>query len=215
MKAAFEAYNRGDLDAWLADADPDAEWHVLPEATDPGPHRGRQVILERGKLWRQMLAAFGPRFWSTSTRATTSSRRFACEGRPRKRCRGGSGRGVCVQAPQRQDRRTSRISDQGGGPRSRRAAGVGDVAGERRGGIRSSARLISYKRCSCTGAGRRCHAPCSRRRRSRRGRPRCRGRCFARPGSWSASSSGSRCRSRRLPPPGDVAPSGGCGRPSY
>ena len=55
VKAAFEAYNRGDLDAWLADADPDAEWHVLPEATDPGPHRGRQVILERGKLWRQMF----------------------------------------------------------------------------------------------------------------------------------------------------------------
>jgi ketosteroid isomerase-like protein len=55
VKAAFEAYNRGDLDAWVADADPDIEWHVLPEATDPGPHRGRQVILERGKLWRQMF----------------------------------------------------------------------------------------------------------------------------------------------------------------
>jgi ketosteroid isomerase-like protein len=55
VKAAFEAYNRGDLDAWLADADLDAEWHVLPEATDPGPHRGRQVILERAKLWRQTL----------------------------------------------------------------------------------------------------------------------------------------------------------------
>jgi ketosteroid isomerase-like protein len=54
-KAAFEAYNRGDLDAWVADADPDIEWHVLPEATDPGPHRGRQVILERGKLWQQMF----------------------------------------------------------------------------------------------------------------------------------------------------------------
>ncbi len=55
VKAAFEAYNRGDLDAWAADADPDIEWHVLPEATDPGPHRGRQVILERGKLWQQMF----------------------------------------------------------------------------------------------------------------------------------------------------------------
>jgi ketosteroid isomerase-like protein len=55
VKAAFEAYNRGDLDASAATADPDAEWHVLPEATDPGPHRGRQVILERGKLWRQMF----------------------------------------------------------------------------------------------------------------------------------------------------------------
>jgi len=53
LKAAFEAYSRGDLDAWAATADPDIEWHVLPEATDPGPHRGRQVILERGKLWRQ------------------------------------------------------------------------------------------------------------------------------------------------------------------
>jgi ketosteroid isomerase-like protein len=55
VKAAFEAYNRGDLDAWLADADPDIEWHLLPQATDPGPHRGRQVILERAKLWRQTL----------------------------------------------------------------------------------------------------------------------------------------------------------------
>ena len=55
VKAAFAAYNRGDLDAWLAEADPDVEWHVLPEATDPGPHRGRQVILERAALWRQTL----------------------------------------------------------------------------------------------------------------------------------------------------------------
>jgi ketosteroid isomerase-like protein len=55
VKAAFEAYNRGDLDAWLAEADPDIEWHVLPEATDPGPHRGRQVVLERAALWRQTL----------------------------------------------------------------------------------------------------------------------------------------------------------------
>ena len=53
MRAAFEASNRGNLDAWLADADPDIEWHVLPEATDPGPHRDREVILEQAKLWRQ------------------------------------------------------------------------------------------------------------------------------------------------------------------
>ena len=55
LKAAFEAYSRGNLDAWAATADPDIEWHVLPEATDPGPHRGREVILERGKLWRLMF----------------------------------------------------------------------------------------------------------------------------------------------------------------
>jgi ketosteroid isomerase-like protein len=39
----------------LADADPDIEWHALPEATDPGPHRDREVILEQAKLWRQTL----------------------------------------------------------------------------------------------------------------------------------------------------------------
>ena len=82
VKAAFAAYNRGDLDAWLAEADPDVEWHVLPEATDPGPHRGRQVILERAALWRQTLGGFGRRSWSTSTQASTSSRPVRLRGQP-------------------------------------------------------------------------------------------------------------------------------------
>jgi ketosteroid isomerase-like protein len=58
-RAAFEAWSRGDLDAWLADADPEIEWFVLPDAPDPGPHRGRNVISERASLWREMLALRG------------------------------------------------------------------------------------------------------------------------------------------------------------
>jgi ketosteroid isomerase-like protein len=58
-RAAFEAWSRGDLDAWLAEADPEIEWYVLPEAPDPGPHRGRDAILERAALWRDMLALRG------------------------------------------------------------------------------------------------------------------------------------------------------------
>ena len=56
VKRSFEAWSRGDLDAWLAEADPKIEWYVLPDAPDPGPHRGRHVILERAALWRDMLA---------------------------------------------------------------------------------------------------------------------------------------------------------------
>jgi ketosteroid isomerase-like protein len=37
VKTAFEAWNRGDLDGWLAEADPEIEWHALPDAPDPGP----------------------------------------------------------------------------------------------------------------------------------------------------------------------------------
>jgi len=59
VRAAFEAWSRGDLDAWLAEADPEIEWFVLPDAPDPGPHRGRHVILERAALWRDMLALRG------------------------------------------------------------------------------------------------------------------------------------------------------------
>jgi ketosteroid isomerase-like protein len=58
-RAAFEAWMRGDLDAMLADADPEIEWYVLPDAPDPGPHRGRNAILERMAMWREMLALRG------------------------------------------------------------------------------------------------------------------------------------------------------------
>jgi ketosteroid isomerase-like protein len=58
VRAATEAFNRGDLEAWLADADPEIEWHVLPEAPDPGPHRGRHVVLARARLWQETLADF-------------------------------------------------------------------------------------------------------------------------------------------------------------
>ena len=58
VKTAFEAWNRGDLDGWLAEADPDIEWHALPDAPDPGPHRGRQVVKERSALWRDTLGGF-------------------------------------------------------------------------------------------------------------------------------------------------------------
>jgi ketosteroid isomerase-like protein len=59
VRAAFEAWMRGDLDAMLANADPDMEWYVLPDAPDPGPHRGPNVILERMAVWRDMLALRG------------------------------------------------------------------------------------------------------------------------------------------------------------
>jgi ketosteroid isomerase-like protein len=58
VKAAVEAWNRGDLDGWLAEADPEVEWHVLPDAPDPGPHRGRQVVFERSASWRGILGDF-------------------------------------------------------------------------------------------------------------------------------------------------------------
>jgi ketosteroid isomerase-like protein len=58
VRAAFEAWNRRDFDGWLADTHPDLEWYVLPDAPDPGPHRGHQVILERAALWQDTLADF-------------------------------------------------------------------------------------------------------------------------------------------------------------
>jgi uncharacterized protein len=59
VRAAFEAWSCGDLDAWLAEADPEIEWFVLPDAPDPGPHRGRQVIRKRAASWRDVLKLRG------------------------------------------------------------------------------------------------------------------------------------------------------------
>jgi ketosteroid isomerase-like protein len=60
VRAAFEAWMNGDLDAMLANAD--VEWYVLPDAPDPGPHRGRTVVLDRMALWRDMFALRGEVF---------------------------------------------------------------------------------------------------------------------------------------------------------
>jgi SnoaL-like protein len=55
VKAAFEAYTRGDADWMVGAADPEIVWHSLPESPDPGPHEGRQVVLERSVMWREMF----------------------------------------------------------------------------------------------------------------------------------------------------------------
>jgi ketosteroid isomerase-like protein len=38
-RRGVEAFNRGDLDAWLADLDPEIAWYAYPDEPDPGPFR--------------------------------------------------------------------------------------------------------------------------------------------------------------------------------
>jgi ketosteroid isomerase-like protein len=54
---ALDAFNRGDLDAWLAEFHPEIEWFPLADELE-GPYRGHQGLLKMVGLWRDTLADF-------------------------------------------------------------------------------------------------------------------------------------------------------------
>jgi hypothetical protein len=70
VRAAFEAWMRGDLDAMLANADPDIEWYVLPDAPDPGPTEAAPSFWS-GWPCGETCLPFGRKCSSTSTRGST------------------------------------------------------------------------------------------------------------------------------------------------
>jgi len=51
VRRGIDAWNRGDLDAWLASFAPEAEWHTTGLFADEGVYRGR-AALER--LWAEL-----------------------------------------------------------------------------------------------------------------------------------------------------------------
>jgi ketosteroid isomerase-like protein len=54
-REASEAFNRGDLDAWLSHFDPEIVWWPIADDPEPGPFRGHRAILEMAARWLQLL----------------------------------------------------------------------------------------------------------------------------------------------------------------
>ncbi len=44
-KAATDAYNRRDLDAWLAHFDREIVWWAMADEPEPGPFQGHEAVL--------------------------------------------------------------------------------------------------------------------------------------------------------------------------
>jgi hypothetical protein len=134
FKRAADAYNRRDVEALLRELDLEVEWHsaiLMPLGREARMHRGHQGVREGLRDLYEALAGFHVEY----SEIRDLSDRIVGIGRVRIEAERGRDR---VALDQR-DRREERQGDSGlelprfqRGPRSRRAAGVGDVAGERR-----------------------------------------------------------------------------------
>ena len=58
VRGAAEAFNRGDVDAWLAHFDSDIVWHAFPDEPDPGPFRGHDAVRAMAARWMDVLSDF-------------------------------------------------------------------------------------------------------------------------------------------------------------
>ena len=52
---AAEAFNRGDLDAWLAHFDREIVWWAIADEPEPGPFQGHQAVLDMAARWLELL----------------------------------------------------------------------------------------------------------------------------------------------------------------
>jgi uncharacterized protein len=53
VKRAFEAFERGDLDAFSQLQDPDIEWQTSSEDPDAATHRGREAVRRYFEQWME------------------------------------------------------------------------------------------------------------------------------------------------------------------
>jgi ketosteroid isomerase-like protein len=58
VREAFDAFNRGDLDAALQWMHPDIEWQTVDSFPDAGTYRGREAVGEFWKTWRDSFLGF-------------------------------------------------------------------------------------------------------------------------------------------------------------
>ena len=58
VRSAAEAFNRRDLDAWLAHFDAEVEWYAFPDEPDPGPFFGQEAVRAMAARWMDLLSDF-------------------------------------------------------------------------------------------------------------------------------------------------------------
>jgi ketosteroid isomerase-like protein len=54
-RSVTEAFNRGDLEGWLAHFDPDIEWYARADEPEPGPFRGHDGLLKMVAGWTEIF----------------------------------------------------------------------------------------------------------------------------------------------------------------
>ena len=58
VRAAADAFNRRDVDAWLTHFDPDIVWYAFPDEPDPGPFHGHDAVRAMAARWMEVLSDF-------------------------------------------------------------------------------------------------------------------------------------------------------------
>ena len=54
-RAAAEAFNRRDFDAWMAHFDREIVWWAIADEPEPGPFQGHQAVLDMASRWLELL----------------------------------------------------------------------------------------------------------------------------------------------------------------
>ena len=54
-RAAAEAFNRRDFDAWMAHFDREIVWWAMADEPEPGPFQGHQAVLDMAARWLELL----------------------------------------------------------------------------------------------------------------------------------------------------------------
>jgi ketosteroid isomerase-like protein len=58
VRAATDAFNRADVEAWLAHFDSDIVWYAFPEEPEPGPFRGHEAVRAMAARWMDLFSSF-------------------------------------------------------------------------------------------------------------------------------------------------------------
>ena len=131
VRAAYEAFNRGDRDAAFRDMHPDFEF-AMPHAPNPGPHRGRNEARAR---MEDGVAAYESVSYELDDLRESGEQVVALI-RVRVRPKGTTAEIENhvghVWTSRRQGGFAALVPKSQPGPRSRWAVGVSDVAGEHR-----------------------------------------------------------------------------------
>jgi ketosteroid isomerase-like protein len=70
VKAAFDAWNAGDMDRLGDMYDPNIVLHMLPGWPEPGPYVGREAVMRQ---WEQIRETWALTLWSRSVSSMSAT----------------------------------------------------------------------------------------------------------------------------------------------